>query len=158
MGSWNHTCGISGLSISQGEKVVLILLSETAGRVDGNPSYISDNFTPVSIPIVAEYNDYGQFALSGTDRDHIAFDLFLAHFKKHIKADVNESKPLDIGKIDTLNDLVELMRDDNLFIEGYGHSKKEASHRSVFVFPILHTIYEQILASKVSPSWNGKPA
>lgn len=63
MGSWNHTCAITQLPITASEDVVELWLF---GSYKLNPvnsfshmSYSGDMFTPLSIPLYAEYNDYG---------------------------------------------------------------------------------------------------
>jgi hypothetical protein len=157
MGSWNHTCGISGLSINDGDKVALVLLSETKRGVDGNSSYISDNFTPVTVPLICEYTDYGDFKLDSSSDSKTTFKIMLKYLKDHIKNDVNVDKKIDISKIKTLKHLMEFMQEGELFVKGIYFPDEDPKnyHREVFVFPILYSIYEQILASKVSPSWHG---
>lgn len=57
MGCWNETCGFSGQSISEDEKVTafLILLNEKPYR----DVYAGGIASPIAFPIEAEYDDYG---------------------------------------------------------------------------------------------------
>jgi len=67
MGSFNVACSASNLSISSGTKIAFIILEPSRGYKikDGKiPSlsmftYNDDLYTPVSLPIFGEYDDYG---------------------------------------------------------------------------------------------------
>lgn len=62
MGCWNETCGVSQLPIRDGDKVALFLMEAKKGGLVGGYNgftYNTDLFTPISIPLFGEYNDYG---------------------------------------------------------------------------------------------------
>jgi hypothetical protein len=60
MGSFDYTCAVSGLSIGGGDRVRYLLLNENPHH---NPAehacYIDGRWAPRTIPIRANYNDYG---------------------------------------------------------------------------------------------------
>lgn len=60
MGSWNHTCAISNISITPETDVALFFVSETIGSIK-NANSISENATPISFPIFCTYKYYGKF-------------------------------------------------------------------------------------------------
>lgn len=59
MGSWNETCGLTKLPIRVGDPVALIVLYG-----DGKTDYVysTTGYAPISLPIIGEYDDYGQVA------------------------------------------------------------------------------------------------
>jgi len=83
MGCWNGTCLISNLPIEAGERVVAFII-EYASFSDGfnysgccHPTY---HARPISLPIYAEYDDYG--GIEGYDENSIAVRLALDLFKE----------------------------------------------------------------------------
>lgn len=73
MGSYNVSCSITDISINSGEKMVFIPLIQSDRLVDLSKapsvlysvdyySNVNNLFTPFSLPIECEYNDYGQVA------------------------------------------------------------------------------------------------
>lgn len=63
MGCWNETCGLSGLPITEGDKVKLVFLLPRyrSMTIEGLSSYCGSTsvLTPCLLPITGEYNDYG---------------------------------------------------------------------------------------------------
>lgn len=60
MGCWNETCGISQMPITRGERIVLFPLRKNNKKFYGGGfSNSTDMYTPISIPIKGEYNEYG---------------------------------------------------------------------------------------------------
>ena len=63
MGCWNETCGLSGLPITEGDKVKLVFLLPRyrSMTIEGLSSYCDSTsvLTPCLLPITGEYNDYG---------------------------------------------------------------------------------------------------
>jgi len=61
MGSWSGTCGLSNLSICEGDPVYLILLRANKEGAGGGGSFCHtvDNYSPIFVPIEGKYNDYG---------------------------------------------------------------------------------------------------
>lgn len=65
MGSWQHSCSVSGLYITPGTKVkILIMVSPyTTGYYPASQGFGADqNLKPIVPPISAIYDDYGHFA------------------------------------------------------------------------------------------------
>ncbi len=60
MGSWNETCGISRMSIKEGQQVKAFLIVKRAPQTGGT-CYIDDIWTPIGLPIDVTYDDYGRF-------------------------------------------------------------------------------------------------
>lgn len=63
MGSWNHTCMVSQMHITDGEEVVEVWLAQPFGRDrDGinHYTYSTDVWTPYPILMYGEYTDYGK--------------------------------------------------------------------------------------------------
>lgn len=58
MGCFNHTSSFSGVPISYGDRIVVILGLKDLNRDNGywTPG---NNFVPISVPIRGKYNDYG---------------------------------------------------------------------------------------------------
>ncbi len=69
MGSFNVSCGISGLSINEGDRVGYLILRkphsaikntiQTNGKGDSNYLYCDALFSPFLPPVYGTYNDYG---------------------------------------------------------------------------------------------------
>lgn len=65
MGSWNATCGLSGLPITRGTRAKLVLLTQGLKQHEGGPppadgtTYPDDLWRPVVWPITGLYDDYG---------------------------------------------------------------------------------------------------
>lgn len=65
MGSWNGTCGLTGLPISYGDDVYAILIQkERAAHNPSAPCYPWELFTPATLMVRAKYNDYGGIELN----------------------------------------------------------------------------------------------
>lgn len=63
MGCWNKTCGVSGLPIRAGEKVLMLPLEQNSSRgIHG----VNDLWHPMMYGSFMEYNDYG----AGENWDH----------------------------------------------------------------------------------------
>lgn len=61
MGCWNGTCGITQMPIVAGERVALIFLLENKYSDHGGSGfcYSNNQYSPITMPIFGEYNDYG---------------------------------------------------------------------------------------------------
>lgn len=63
MGCWTETCGLSGLPITEGDKVKLVFLLPRyrSMTIEGLSSYCGSTsvLTPCLLPITGEYDDYG---------------------------------------------------------------------------------------------------
>jgi len=87
MGCWNGTCAISQLAILAGEPCRIVFLRglPTVSR-DGNAGagfcYPTGLWKPVSLPIPAEYDDYG--AVENFDADDWRVRSFLEWVEQHV--------------------------------------------------------------------------
>lgn len=62
MGCFNETCALSHLPICYGDSIVVLFLSATEGTTGTETATgVSSRWTPVALPFVAKYNDYGWF-------------------------------------------------------------------------------------------------
>lgn len=61
MGCWNGTCALTNLPIYSGEEIVLFIVKEQnlSSCNGGGYCNTTDLFTPISLPIIGTYNDYG---------------------------------------------------------------------------------------------------
>mgnify|MGYP004673777473 CR=1 FL=1 len=60
MGSWNETCMLSHLQIMQGDAVkAIILVNNNENANESTQIYYNESYSPLTLPIDAEYNDYG---------------------------------------------------------------------------------------------------
>jgi hypothetical protein len=86
MGSWNKTCGVSGLPIFDGDPVLVVALEQ---NVLHDRCYASAFWKPVLVPFYAEYNDYG----SGEDNTGAGVDLLLNGLRSQlVEQDEGENK------------------------------------------------------------------
>lgn len=80
MGCWNGTCGLTQLPINCGNKVIVFPLKQTSyedlSSVGGALYYSNDIFTPISIPVIGEYNDYG--ALENIEDGEKVYEYFVS--------------------------------------------------------------------------------
>jgi hypothetical protein len=81
MGCWNETCSISNLPILYGEEVVLIPLISNNILLNGESCYITDAYTPLSLPIYGKYNDYGGVEDAKTIKENEEFLLNLNFYE-----------------------------------------------------------------------------
>lgn len=92
MGSWNQTCGLTHLPILAGEKVYVFTLIK-------NNSYYSLCYTtpfwsPITIPFLSHYNDYG----GGENSEGPGLEIVLEALRKNlIEREVGENKYHDIA-------------------------------------------------------------
>ena len=68
MGCWNDTCLITNLPIHSGDPVIAFVISydnyeEGLTKFSGS-CYSTDIAFPITLPIKAEYNDYGSVGFS----------------------------------------------------------------------------------------------
>lgn len=78
MGCWNETCGISQLPILGGDKVrLVVLVGGNSEFISGSgTSYINEIWSPISIPISGEYNEYGSLTEESIVEDEASAMLF----------------------------------------------------------------------------------
>ena len=57
MGSWNKTCGLTGLHIIAGSQTYVFLLKENT--IKNDRCYSTALWSPLLLPFTAEYDDYG---------------------------------------------------------------------------------------------------
>lgn len=79
MGCWNGTCLISNLPIKAGEKVVAFIIEYASyDQLYSGTCYPWDYARPISLPIYAEYDDYG--GIEKFDEDSLAIKHLLHLF------------------------------------------------------------------------------
>lgn len=78
MGSFNHTCHISGLPITTDDAVKLFFISNDGFDHSGLMCYPHDQYRFCSFGIDAEYDDYGGFEFDENDPH---FKYFLEYIK-----------------------------------------------------------------------------
>jgi hypothetical protein len=92
MGSWNGTCGISKMPIQYGDRVKLVLLKPTKHyrNVSTGSGFCnaSDMYTPISLPITGEYNDYG--CIENIDEQPELFDLIIEALRIPDRNDIED--------------------------------------------------------------------
>lgn len=110
MGCWNGTCAVSNLPITQGTKVRGFILvpneySDEKLPLGSGICYSTDLFTPLSIAIRGEYNDYG--AMENIIKDSNT-DLILKYINQKIKdgklklTERDDEKPKQFKNIEAL--------------------------------------------------------
>lgn len=76
MGSWNHTCMLSRMSVGYGEDVVAIWMTRY-GKDTGFYCYQDDIWAPIPMPLYGKYDDYGRVEYQPS--------AWTEHFWNHIK-------------------------------------------------------------------------
>lgn len=110
MGCWNGTCGISNLPIKSGEKIALFVIERNkyAETNSGGFCYATDQYSPVTIPILGEYNDYGGIEnISSNEKlifDHLLSFGFSTDEKEKDRQNL-DGKPKNLEEL--LNDYIE---------------------------------------------------
>ena len=91
MGSWNGTCGLSGLPIISGEEIYVFPIIE---GYSGSFCYATALYNPMIIPFRAKYNDYG----AGEECAGPALDMIINNIKSElIELQVGENEYHDIA-------------------------------------------------------------
>ena len=136
MGCWNETCVVSKMTINAGEKVRFLLIAqnpfsyeEVTGHPDtptwvkgGTGCYLTDFWQPVSLPILAEYNDYG--TIDNWDASEQPYIDLLLHVvnKSSIRLDLGENTVHDtaVGEDLTFEQFLEIVREGRLYLKAHG--------------------------------------
>jgi len=111
MGCWNGTCMISNLPIMSGDKIKLVLLSNSPGNEymsSGGYCYATGLMAPAFFAISGEYDDYGNIENIVTDWN---YELISDILKKRYKRIKFEDK--DLTEF-TLEDIINGIERDNL--------------------------------------------
>lgn len=136
MGSYYGTCGVTNLPIEDGDEVVLFVLENAlaVSLPDCNMCYCDTLYYPVSPPIRATYEDYGDFAPQGNEGQKNA-EIFLK--------DLERAAP-KIGKI-SWDAFGELLR-EGATVPGTENSKKGAARveKQLYLFPVMAAVYEKM--------------
>lgn len=69
MGEWNETCMMTRLPILPGESVIGLLLTRRSTVLDR--SYPDGEYTPVSLPVLGDYDGYGSIEIAWATADII---------------------------------------------------------------------------------------
>ena len=136
MGCWNETCAVSKMTINTGEKVRFLLIAqnpfsyeEVTGHPDtptwvkgGTGCYLTDFWQPVSLPILATYNDYG--TIDGWDASEQPYIDLLLHVvnKSSIRLDLGENEYHDtaVGADLTFEQFLEVVCEGRLYLKAHG--------------------------------------
>lgn len=81
MGSFNIMCNVSNAVIRRGDKVAIVVIGKNRRQSTENMViYNTESYIPLSLPFIAEYEDYGQFTLPQDEaakrQNAIAWSLF----------------------------------------------------------------------------------
>ena len=92
IGSWNKTCGLSGLHISSGDDVFVFLLQENTDRSER--CYATAFWKPLLLPFHSKYNDYG----GGEESSGVAFPFIIDAVAKNLdEVDIGANRCHDIA-------------------------------------------------------------
>ncbi len=110
MGCWNKTCGLSNLHIRAGEQVYVFPIVSNGNASDR--CYSTAFWSPVMIPFLSEYNDYG-----GGENSHKNIEYTLKGLREHmVEMELGENQYHDIEvKKDKM--------DEELFFEAVHESR-----------------------------------
>lgn len=125
MGCWNGTCGITQLPIMVGDPVAVFLLidNNSYGQIRWSANghyYPTDYFTPRSIQLYGEYDDYGWYNF---DEHNWHSKFTVAAFQNDlIELELGENKSHDIAvnkkSINSLDSIGKAIHEDRLFVSG----------------------------------------
>lgn len=110
MGSFNVGCGISNLSINEGEKAGFVLLAPSVTHRSNRDVarrlqiYSTDFFEPFLPPVFGIYDDYGRLA---SVKSSVTTDVIESIFQKPAQSFINAVGP-ERGLYDSSNELTEL--------------------------------------------------
>ena len=91
MGSWNKTCGLSNLHITAGTEAYVFVLEPNN---DDSHCYSTHLYSPLLLPFVTEYNDYG----GGENSSGPGFPVIMEAIKKNLhEMELGENKYHDIA-------------------------------------------------------------
>jgi hypothetical protein len=156
MGSFNATCGISGIEIGYEDKLRLVFIAEkTGGLLRGCNCYPTDLWYPISFAIPAVYDDYGTCKINEKSLEWAGFRYFVAR-EIHTKSEnermtaENEANPKTHSYFDffraastltqeqvdaiTPEKVFNMIHEGKLFLSGGGR---------VDVFPIKQEVWNQ---------------
>lgn len=93
MGCYNGTCGLTNLPIRNGDKIVLFIMRFHARRGEGGGGivYPTDLYSPVTLPLYGEYNDYGGIENITRNGEEV-----FEHFTKSVSKELYH--PLEINE------------------------------------------------------------
>lgn len=124
MGSWSVYCGISNISITAGDKCVLLPLKKNR-----NGEYLP--YLPFTLPIFGEYDDYGGLENIEEDantkliEEHFGVPIhdFAQFFTRGCIRDDEDDFPVQLKEVEELKDVTFMFinRDVYDFMSGYTH-------------------------------------
>lgn len=128
MGSFNLSCGISGSPLPPYSDVMIIVLAKTS----------QGNYRPISLPIEAEYYDYGYYRSLPSWAEEL-FKRILS--KMHPNVD---GTPFDVLQSDILS-ITKRARDGLSFKETFFDSMG-----TIHAFPVMKSVYDELMKSSIS--------
>ena len=100
MGSFNHKCNFSQLPTVSGDRIVVMVgVRMTNNVLEADGFSPGNSFTPVSVPIRGEYNDYGvnEYSVSLANTSYGGADLMAS---KHDNGTISYCIAVDADGID----------------------------------------------------------
>lgn len=92
MGCWNKTCGLSNLHITAGEQAYVFVLEKNKDASDH--CYATHLYSPLLLPFVTEYDDYG----GGENSTGPGFPIIMEAIKQQLhEMELGENKYHDIA-------------------------------------------------------------
>lgn len=117
MGCWNKTCGLSNLHITAGTEAYVFILEPNKDSSDR--CYSTHLFSPLLLPFVTEYNDYG----GGENSSGPGFPVIMEAIKENLhEIELGDNKYHDIAvKKDAFNEelFFEAVHEGRLFRKGH---------------------------------------
>lgn len=135
MGCWNGTCGISNLPIVSGDKIVLFIIkyNKYGETNSGGFCYTTGQYSPITVPVFGEYNDYGGIEPITKNGD-IVFEHFMG-MRHEFKVDESElARNRLIGTPENIDDLI------NNYIE-------RGVYENLGFMMVLEEVYNEMLVA-----------
>lgn len=158
MGSFNQTCALSNLPINCGDHLRWLLLIESPYGTRNNHIPPDCFYIPRSIPVRAEYADYGE--VKGRDKDLIEdsyqYKLWLELFKKDLvekEQGANQYHDLEVKHNLTLAKLQDFLHEDLLSIREEQWGQNEARELKVKKAYIREDVWQEVL--NLTRFWQG---
>ncbi len=171
MGCWNATCQISQLPIFAGDKVRFLLLTHSPyslveAKINGNEEncgegaakdgcYSTDFWFPRTIPIKAQYNDYGSVENAKLD---INAEIWFDGFKQdliELPQGKNEYHQSAVKKDMNFDQLLKNLQDGRLRVTQTGSFCKKGRELPVCQAMIREDVYQSILSMPLE-TWIGE--
>lgn len=151
MGSFNETCMVSGLPIGYGDEVRVVVIKKSPYKESGCLVYPSDLWSPVSMPIRAKYDDYGNAYPIKEDETMAAFALGLLNTAlEPIEQGENQYHDIAVKSLDSWDILLNACHEGRLrFKNSYSGVPWSPATRVM----IREDVWQSMLKQKFSGWW-----